>query len=111
MDRGLDDVIQLAEIISVADQVFGIGSDKETYEQVANTILLLVSEGLAEVGELVPDGPTLLFSAWDGDAEMIVDRVLRDWKQLGRDPGLGEVCWLALTDDGRSKAEELALGI
>lgn len=105
--HGYDDVIQLAEMVSVAHFDLGISFGDDMYVAVAECIRSLLVDGLAEIGDLVPDGPTLLFERWAMAPSEVVDTVLSKWKALGRDPNLGEVSWLALTEKGSSVASPL----
>ena len=103
--RGVDDVIQLAEMVSGAHFEVGIDFGEDMFNAIAGCISSMVRNGLAEVGGLEPDGPTLQFVAWPGGADEVVRRVLTEWKLLGRDPNLSEVSWLSLTEKGRKAAE------
>ena len=63
----------------------------------------VVRQGLMEVGELGKGG----FQKWDMPMEDCLSRVEREWNALGRNPILGEICWLQNTDKGRERGEQL----
>jgi hypothetical protein len=47
------------------------------------------------------------FRKWNLTDEEAISRVEREWKALGRNPGLWEICWLRNTDRGNVRGEEL----
>jgi hypothetical protein len=107
LSRGLDDIIQLAEIVSVARFNVGIEDGAELFDVVARCLRVLVGQGLAVVGDVDDGRPPLTVTPWSGDAESIAERAIGGWKALGRTPNLGEICWLELTPEGRHRAREL----
>jgi len=108
LSRGLDDIIQLAEVVSVARFVVGIPDGPDLFAAVADCMRGLVAEGLAVVGDLEDSGaPPLVIRPWPGNADAIVERTILEWKKLGRGPNLNEICWLELTDLGRETAQDL----
>ena len=110
LSRGLDDIIQLAEIVSVARFTLGIPEGPDLFAAVADCMRALVGEGLAVVGDLEDSGsPPLKISPWPGDVDAVVERAILEWEELGRGPNLSEICWLELTDLGREAARDTAL--
>jgi hypothetical protein len=105
--RGTEDVIQLAEIISVARYEVGIPFGPEMFTAVYECLRSLVAKGYANIGDwnLSSIGPSIV--PWPGDADTIAERAISEWKALRRNPGLGEVCWLELTELGRERGSEL----
>jgi hypothetical protein len=105
--RGLEDIIQLAEVISVAQliQANKFGPMEST---VCECVRSLVDQGSIVVGDLDTSNSPLRIRPWSGDSNAIVDRINREWSALGRDPGLAEICWLQLTIDGRNRGEKLS---
>lgn len=68
----------------------GQGDDDRVY-LVAKVVLEGLAESAVRVGTL--DEASGVFSPWpvrDG-----IERVLREWASMGRDPNIGEVAWLA----------------
>jgi hypothetical protein len=102
--RGLDDIIQMAEIVSVARFQLGIQDQTALEDEVHRALLYLVGDRFAIFGDLVEDAPRLWVDAWAGTAENVVTRAMNAWRELGTHPNLGEVGWLELTDDGRRVA-------
>lgn len=65
--------------------------DDDQVRRVARAVLEGLMESAVRVGTL--DEATGTFSAWstqDG-----VERAIREWSAMGRDPNIGEVAWLA----------------
>jgi hypothetical protein len=60
LSRGLDDIIQLAEIVSVARFNLGIPEGPDLFAAVAYCLRALVGEGLAVVGDLDDSGSPLI---------------------------------------------------
>jgi len=106
--RGLEDIIQIAEVISVAQMVDDKNSEADMVSTVCDCIRSLVDQGLIVVGDLDTSSSPLTIRPWRGDSNAIVDRINREWRALGRDPGLAEICWLRLTIDGRKLGEKLS---
>jgi hypothetical protein len=105
--RGLDDIIQLAVVISVARFNIGIEEGPDLFSAVGDCYRELVGQNLAVVGDLDDSGAPLVINPWPSDAQYVVTRIIREWKALGRRPTLGEICWLELTAEGRWRANEL----
>ena len=65
--------------------------DDQQVRLVARAVLEGLSESGVELGTVSDD--SAVFTAWPGHDG--VERVLREWVALGRDPNIGEVAWLA----------------
>jgi hypothetical protein len=105
--RGLDDILQLAELISIAYSAFHISMGSPMMKAIALSLHDLLVRNLVIVGNLDSSHLPLVVSRWPGDPDSIVRRVISDWTALGHDPGLSEVCWLQLTDEGREAGIKL----
>jgi hypothetical protein len=102
LKRGMEDLIQLAEIISVAHSVFDIELGPQMISTVSECVGSLLNQRLVLVGDLDYSGSPLKVKPWPGEPSETVDRIIREWTALSRDPGLGEICWLELTAEGRN---------
>lgn len=109
LNRGLSDMLQLDEMASVARRHLG-GSPSEAEVMQATTEVVgeLVGSGYAIVGDVVKDEGLLCVRSWELSTADTVKRIEDEWRALGRMPNLGEVCWLELTDAGRSEAQAIA---
>lgn len=101
--RGLDDWIQAAEIASVARTIGGAQGEDEARELSFRALRVLLERDLIEVGMVTEAG----FSAWDLPKDQALERIRREWCTLPKGPGLGEVCWLSLTENGALHADAL----
>ncbi|MFH0888582.1 MAG: hypothetical protein V1871_05170 [Planctomycetota bacterium] len=111
--RGTEDIIQAAEVASVAITVGGAKSQDEIRDLSLELIRNVVQQGLMEIGDAVGIGhhPTYVyervdFRVWDLSFEAAMARVEREWKALGR-PNLGDICWLRNTEKGNELSEQL----
>ncbi len=109
--QGIDDIIQLAETVSIARFWIGIPDDAELLTVIRDCYRDLIRDGLAIVGDLDLNESEDwdLVRPWIGEAQEIADRVITEWKALERNPNLGEICWLELTDKGRTTARKFAV--
>jgi hypothetical protein len=99
--RGSDDWVTAAEVAWLAKSVGGATSDQEI-EQVAFAAMSdVLRSGLMQVGDVTDGG----FFEWDVSPDDALERVIREWRGLGRSPELGEVCWLANTPAGDLRAQ------
>lgn len=114
--RGLDDDIQASEVASVTMLVGGAATQDEVREMSLRLIREVVQQGLMDVGDTVGIGydPNLLalykrvdFRPWKLPFKEAMDRVEREWNALGRNPSLGEICWLVNTEKGKELGKEL----
>jgi hypothetical protein len=105
--RAHEDVIQFAQVISVAHFDLGIPFGSEMIEAVTTFASSVIEGDLMIAGDLDLSDGTSLIRPWLGDAPIVVERILSEWEDLGRKPELAEVCWFDLTDHGEVVAEEL----
>ena len=64
-------------------------SDARVHDM-AEVILRELTDSGVVIGDL--SGESGVFSPWVGP---VVERVMREWEQLGRDPNIGEIAWLS----------------
>lgn len=109
LSRGLDDIVQFAEVISVAYNILGINDDAVLRDEVETCCRLLVDGGLAIFGDLASEetdsGTRLSVTPWLGDGSAVTREIERRWKRLHRWPDLNEIGWLSLTDRGVREAK------
>ena len=112
--RGTDDLIQASEVASVAIAVGGATNQDEIREMSLAMIREVVRQKFMEIGDAIGIGshPTHVFervdfSPWAIPFEAAMERVAREWRALGRNPNLGEICWLCNTDKGNEIGNRL----
>jgi hypothetical protein len=70
----------------------------------------VVEQGLMELGDVDVAGKWENkegFRKWNLPIQEGLNRVEREWKSLGRNPKLWEICWLRNTDKGNEVGEQL----
>ncbi len=60
----------------------------------------LLVAGLMKAGDVGEFG----FVAWPEMVPAALARIEREWRALGREPSLGDICWLANTPSGNHEA-------
>jgi hypothetical protein len=85
-----DDYVGLWKVAWHLRRKLGSGSDKQIRE-LAEVILQGLAPSGVFVGELSEE--TGEFDAWSEAAG--IDRAINEWAELGRDPNIGEIAWLA----------------
>jgi len=103
--RGCDDWVNAAEVTSVAKFTGHAQSEDEIRSVSLKLIGEVVQQGLMEIGDLPDEGRRL--KLWPMTSQECLDRVEREWNALGRNPSLGEICWLQNTDKGDALGEEV----
>ena len=103
--RGCDDWVDACGVASVAIQVGHAQSAEEIRDLSLKMIRDVVQQGLMEVGDLPEQGRRL--NLWPMTPQECLSRVEREWKALGRNPTLWEICWLQNTDKGNALGESL----
>ena len=105
---GADDWLDASSVASVAITVGRAASVNAIRDLSIRVIAEAVRRGLMEVGEL--DDRIRGFRKWPMTADRALARIQTEWEALGRNPSVGEVCWLANTRDGDSLAKALSAG-
>jgi hypothetical protein len=110
LDLGLDDILQLSEIVSVVARYVGIGRHDEP-AIIAPTLAAirdLVEPGWAIAGDAVQDTEGYaVINGWALTPSEVIARIEKDWGELEKPPGLGAVVWLELTNAGRAEAQRM----
>ena len=103
--RGCDDWLYAAEVAYAANEIGHAQSADEIRDLSLKIIREIVEQGLMEIGDLPDEGRRL--KLWPMTPQECLDRVEREWKALGRNPSISEICWLQNTDKGNALGEEL----
>jgi hypothetical protein len=94
---GLVDWVHFVEVVDLVRADDPALSEATLHQRVLDVLRSLLEKGLIEVGDVQEAGG---FRRWSGTAEDTLERIGREWASLERQPGLGDVCWLANTDAG-----------
>jgi hypothetical protein len=99
---GADDWVYLAEVLRIIESVGGAPTESAR-QRTLDLLREVAEQRLIEIGDLRKDG----FHKWQMPIGECLSRVEREWNALGRNPSLGEVCWLQITDRGRELGEQI----
>jgi hypothetical protein len=108
LDRGLDDMLQLSEVIGVTGRHLGKRiHDRSVEAMTLELIGDLLQSGDAIAGDLDQDSGKILYvRSWGLSPSATVERIEREWRELAKPPNLGDVVWMELTESGREKARD-----
>jgi hypothetical protein len=95
LQRGIDDWIQMLEVVNVVQSMFPEATPDEVRERSIRAIGELRDGGYVRVGDLTPDG----FTSWTGNTSDILRRIDAEWRSLRRWT-LGDIGWLENTPIG-----------
>ena len=102
LKRGLDDWVQMAEIVSVVRSMLGKAEEQTVQNHTMEIIRIVIQEGLMKAGDVTQTG----FHEWQVSSGEAIEIIERRWAVLGRSPKLGEICWLSNTDRGSDEASQ-----
>ena len=69
----------------------GLADDATIMRTTLDMLLPLLSTGQIQAGQFAVDSDE--FRIWEMQPRDVVARIEREWKALGRDPGLGDIVW------------------
>ena len=96
LDRGKDDWVDFAEVMSIVRLRISVAEPTVTVMSV-DIISEMLNRHLIMVGDLLKRGDKVCFSPWDGEPKQAVERIQKDLAGLGHRPGIGDICWLSTT--------------
>lgn len=99
-----DDYIDLSWVIHDVREAFGVTDDTELMFHTVAVLHALLDDGLLRAGVPTREGG---FEPWQEDTGAVVDRIISEWRELGRTPNLWEVVWLDATEAGEAYAERV----
>jgi hypothetical protein len=101
--EGRDDYVGLWEFAWILRRSKPSCTDDEIREVALEVLGPLLSKGLMEPGALQENGG---FLAWTCTPEEALARIDKEWRALGQDPNIGEVCWFSNTSAGDEVARQ-----
>lgn len=101
---GADDWVNIPEVAWIAKSVGGANTLDEIREASLQIIREVVSKGLMIAGDVLVDAG---FRRWELTPAESIARIEREWRAFGRKPDMGDICWLANTDEGNKQAKLL----
>ena len=106
--EGTEDYVGLWQIIGRFRRKFPQANPQEIKLMTLETTRGILETGFMEIGmfEYV-DQNNLEYQIWNLDIESIINRIEREWDELGRIPSLGEIAWLITTKKGEKETERI----
>jgi len=101
--EGLDDWVGLWTVAREVREGGGRASEV-VRQQVVDLIRQLNEAGYVRVGHPTSEGT---FRAWKLSPAEAAERIGEEWSALGRDPDIGEICWLENTELGDEVARQV----
>ena len=103
--EGLRDYQSMWELAREARELIG---ETSSTEAVRRTVLAwirpLIEGGYLTVGRLVRRGRFSDLEPWSAQGRAAMRELEQRWTRLGRDPEVGELAWLQLTQSGQALA-------
>ena len=106
LKTGEDDWVPLIVVVGLVRQQMPDAQEGSVIESTLRIIGELVNAGLMTIGDL--SGPKGGFKSWRLSPTEALHRIRGEWLALNRPISLGDVCWLANTDEGNAKAALLS---
>lgn len=100
----VEDHTDLSFFTADVEEAFGVSAEPELMLYTAAVVHSLLEEGLVRAGVPTPGGG---FELWEEDPDAAVERILAEWRALGRRPNLWEIVWFEATEKGEAYAEEV----
>jgi hypothetical protein len=103
--EGLEDIVGLWEIAKMVREAMGeVTTDVVRVDSLRRIKPLLV-HGFIEAGASPYEKAE--FEPWSMTAEQALSRIDTEWRRLGRDPNIPDICWFRNTEKGSAAAQEL----
>lgn len=105
--EGLDDFVGLWEVATIVRASLGDVSPDLIRDTSMRSVRPLLLGGYWAAGDS-PYATKNKFREWDVSGEEAAERINREWRQLGKDPDLLEICWFKNTALGNKVATALS---
>ena len=104
--EGTEDYVGLWQIIKKIRLNRTDKNQKEVQSITLDAIREILETGFMQIGmfEYV-DEKSLEYQVWNLDINTCIQRVEKEWNELGREPNIGEVAWLVTTEKGEKEAK------
>src|SRR5258706_3895123 len=94
--EGLDDYVGLWQVVRSLRERFGDLPTDRIRELALERLQPLLDQGLIESG--MPGSGEFL--SWGSDAATTLARIDAEWRALGKDPNMPDICWFSNTEKG-----------
>lgn len=95
-----EDDVGLWEAVWLAQDEFPEASADEIREIVLSALRMLLAARLIDAGRSVARGKSYDIVSWNLSAEKSIERICREWDQLGCKPKIGDIVWFVSTTEG-----------
>ncbi|WP_254563963.1 hypothetical protein [Oscillatoria sp. HE19RPO] len=106
--EGTEDYVGLWEIIYNVRERFPQANPHEIRLMTIEAIREVLETGLMQIGMFESvEGNNLEYQIWDFSIDSIINRIEKEWNELGRTPNIGDIAWLITTKKGEQKAKNI----
>jgi hypothetical protein len=98
---GYDDFVDLSQLTRIVQIEMKLSGERLIQASLV-VIRQILNSGWMTVGDLFESG----FVPWTLTIPEALDRIEREWRALGREPNLWEICWFANTPSGNEKVRQ-----
>jgi hypothetical protein len=99
----VEDYTDLSFFTADVEEAFGVSAEPELMLYTTAVVHSLLEDGLVRAGVPTSGGG---FEPWGEEPDAAVERILSEWRALGRRPHLWEIVWFDSTDKGEAYAKE-----
>jgi len=95
--EGLEDYVGLWQVARSVRRTFGELPTERIRELALHRLKPLLDGALIEAGVPAEGGS---FACWGSDAATTLHRIDAEWRELGKDPNIPDICWFSNTEKG-----------
>jgi hypothetical protein len=108
--EGLADYVGLWTVAFWVRDELGLAKENQDAVRAESLRLLepLLLGGYIAVGDS-PYRSVTRFDVWDLDPKDAIERIEREWRRLGKEPGMNDICWFTNLAPGDDLAKNLAV--
>ena len=99
--RGIDDIVGLWEFLARVREYLDEDDEEEMKAEVLDLVRIMLESGAMFAGDMKPGEPGVEVAAWNLSPADTIERIRKEWDELGRDPITGEIVYFDLTERGR----------
>ena len=106
--EGTEDYVGLWEIIHDLRDCCPQANPKQIRLMTIEAIREILESGFMEIGMFESvDGKNSEYQIWNLDIDSIIERIEKEWDELGRAPNIWEIALLVTTEKGKKEAENI----
>jgi hypothetical protein len=106
--EGTEDYVGLWEIIHELRDYFPQANPNQIRLMTIEATREILESGFMEIGMFESvDGKNWEYQIWNLDIDSIINRIEKEWDELGREPNIWEIALLVTTEKGEKEAENI----